>query len=189
MMPGNRKLLVLLLAAALCFGITGCAGEEEGAISSAPESVSSAAEAPAGDSAALPDDSLASEEPLVYTDEALHFQVELPELLKGHLKIETATRQAYGETVSTVGVYYQNGDAVAHVLSLEEMSEEVWQQMQAEGGPLGEELARSQDGRVVVLNTLQSNPFAEGTEDYELFQQLPDELAVVRESFKVLPEE
>ena len=42
---------------------------------------------------------------------------------------------------------------------------------------------------MVVLNTLQSNPFAEGTEDYELFQQLPDELAVVRESFQFLPEE
>ena len=69
------------------------------------------------------------------------------------------------------------------------MSVGVWEKLQTEGGPLGRMLGVSDSGRVVVLNTLQSNPFPEGTEDYLLFQDLPQQLSVIEESFRFLGED
>ena len=39
------------------------------------------------------------------------------------------------------------------------------------------------DGRTAVLHTLQSNPFSEGDEEYELFQTLGSEIGVVSDTF------
>lgn len=51
---------------------------------------------------------------------------------------------------------------------------------------MGTELTTSEDGRVAVMTTLQSNPFSESEEAYDLFNQLPKELAAVSESFRFL---
>lgn len=47
-------------------------------------------------------------------------------------------------------------------------------------------MGESEDGRVAVMTTLQSNPFAETDKDYELFNQLPKGLATVSGSFRFL---
>ena len=69
------------------------------------------------------------------------------------------------------------------------MSEAVWKNVQGEGGPVGDELGVSKDGRVVIINTLQSNPYAEGTVDYEELNKLPKQISEVKESFRFLDDE
>lgn len=125
-----------------------------------------------------------------YENKELGFEVSLPELLKDKMSITTEETEAYGETITTVSVYYNSETegtiTTVHVLSFDEMSEEAWNKMKEEGGPLGRELGVSEAGRVVVLNTLQSNPFEEGSEDFELFQKLPEQLGIVTETFAFL---
>lgn len=122
----------------------------------------------------------------VYENMELGFRVELPALLTDHMSQTTSTREAYGETVTTVTITYEGEGGPANLLSFEEMSEAVWEQMQAEGGPLGTVLGTSDEGRVVVLNSTQSNPYAEGTEDYEVLNEFPMQLKVVIETFAFL---
>lgn len=118
-----------------------------------------------------------------YLSRALGFQVSLPELLQGKMSVLEEEREAYGETITTVFVYYEGDEGQANVLSFEEMSQEVWTKVQEEGGPLGRELGVSKNGRVVVLNTIQSNPYKEGTKDFEILQDLPKQLAIIDETF------
>ena len=175
-------------AAILCALLAGlslaaCSGQPASSESQSSSGISS--EEASSESASPAEPESGSEEaPLLLESPELGFSVELPALLKDHMRMETSQRDAYGETISTVSVYYTNGESEAHVLSLEEMSQAVWEQVQAEGGPLGTVLGESDSGRVVILNTLQSNPFAEGTEDYELFNQLPQQLSVVYDTFQ-----
>ena len=126
----------------------------------------------------------------LYVNSALNFSVEIPSILEGKFLTKTTERQAYGETITTVTVSYPYGDGNSvNVLSFEEMSSSVWEQMQAEGGPLGTLLGESPAGRVIILNTLQSNPFSEGTPEYDLFQEYPKFLSIVTDSFQFLDTE
>ena len=161
----RMRIAAVLLGLATIFSLAGCSGGGEAA-------------GPAS-----------GEDSLLLESEELGFSAELPPLLEGRTEVEESRREAYGETVTTLSVYYVNGEARTHVLSFEEMSAGVWGKIQAEGGPLGRMLGVSDSGRVVVLNTLQSNPFPEGTEDYLLFQDLPQQLSVIEESFRFLGEE
>lgn len=175
-------------AAILCALLAGlslaaCSGQPASSESQSSSGISSE-EASGGSASPAEPESGSEEAPLLLESPELGFSVELPALLKDHIRVENSQREAYGETISTVSVYYTNGESEAHVLSLEEMSQAVWEQVQAEGGPLGTVLGESDSGRVVILNTLQSNPFAEGTEDYELFNQLPQQLSVVYDTFQ-----
>ena len=175
-------------AAILCALLAGlslaaCSGQPASSESQSSSGISS--EEASSESASPAEPESGSEEaPLLLESPDLGFSVELPALLKDHMRMETSQRDAYGETISTVSVYYTNGESEAHVLSLEEMSQAVWEQGQAEGGPLGTVLGESDSGRVVILNTLQSNPFAEGTEVYELFNQLPRQFSVIYDTFQ-----
>ncbi|HIT18126.1 MAG TPA: hypothetical protein IAB57_00750 [Candidatus Fimivivens faecavium] len=123
---------------------------------------------------------------LLYTNEELGFSVELPALLADHYEAGVSEREAYDDVITTVFISYLDGESAVNVLSFEEMSKDVWEKVQAEGGPLGVVLGESDAGRVVVMNPLQSNPFAEGTPEYELFNELPDQLSAVTESFRFL---
>ena len=175
-------------AAILCALLAGlslaaCSGQPASSESQSSSGISS--EEASSESASPAEPESGSEEaPLLLESPELGFSVELPALLKDHIQVENSQREAYGETISTVSVYYTNGESEAHVLSFEEMSQAVWEQVQAEGGPLGTVLGESDSGRVVILNTLQSNPFAEGTEDYELFNQLPRQFSVIYDTFQ-----
>lgn len=173
----------ILCALLVSLSLAACSGQP--ASSESQSSIGISSEEASSESASPAEPESGSEEaPLLLESPELGFSVELPALLKDHMRVETSQRDAYGETISTVSVYYTNGESEAHVLSLEEMSQAVWEQVQAEGGPLGTVLGESDSGRVVILNTLQSNPFAEGTEDYELFNQLPQQLSVVYDTFQ-----
>lgn len=112
----------------------------------------------------------------------LGFSVELPALLEGHLDTAVTTTDVYDEVMTTVTVSYQSAVSTS-VLLFDEMSTAAWEKMKAAGGPQGTELGTSAAGRVVVMNTLQSNPFAEETEDYKVFQEWPGQLGVVKETF------
>lgn len=123
---------------------------------------------------------------LVYTNNELGFKTNLPPLLGDKYGVETSERDAYGEKITTVTISYTGEEYTVNVLSFEEMSKEVWDKVQAEGGPLGMVLGESESGRVVIWNTPQSNPFAEGTADFDLFQKLPKELSVVKDNFSFI---
>lgn len=124
-----------------------------------------------------------------YISESLGFRAALPELLQEKMSVVTEEREVYGETVTLVSIYYEGEETQANVLSFEEMSKEVWQKMQEEGGPLGRELGVSKQGRVVVLNTIQSNPYEEGSKDFEILQELPKQLGVIEETFIFIEED
>lgn len=123
---------------------------------------------------------------LIYKNNEFGFTTQLPPLLGDKYDTETSWRDAYGEKITTVTISYTGEEHTVNVLSFEEMSAEVWEKVQAEGGPLGMILGESESGRVIILNTPQSNPFAEGTADFELFQKLPKELAVVKDNFSFI---
>lgn len=125
---------------------------------------------------------------LIYKNEELGFSMELPSLLKDKVRTESSQWELYGETASRIFFYYENGDATAIVLTLEEMSQEAFEKMKAEGGPVGVELGTSSDGRVVIFTTLQSNPFPENTPEFELFQTFPSEISVIVDSFQFIEE-
>lgn len=118
----------------------------------------------------------------------MNFSVELPPLLKYHYTTELSSREAYGETIQTLRVFYRSDtdSSLTSIVSFEEMSSSVWEQVQAEGGPLGSVLGESEDGRVVILNSLQSNPFSEGSPEFELFQDYPSQASVIQDSFQFL---
>ena len=179
------KLCLMGALVALSVAFTACSQRvvltEE---SSAPSSSAAAEEESSSEEAA----EASQEEPagVPFESQELGFAVTLPSLLDGHMRQETSQREAYGETISTVSFYYVGETGDAHVLSFEEMSTAVWEQVQAEGGPLGVELGTSDSGRVVVMNTLQSNPFAEGTADYDVMNEYPSQLSVVYDTFRFL---
>ena len=62
----------------------------------------------------------------------------------------------------------------------------LWEQMQSEDGPLPTELGASEDGRVVVMYPLQSNPYEAGTADADAVDQFVSESSIVTESFQFL---
>ena len=66
------------------------------------------------------------------------------------------------------------------------MSSAMWEQMQSEGGPLPTELGASEDGRVVVMYPLQSNPYEAGTADADAVDLFVSESSIVTESFQFL---
>ena len=184
-MTSQRWILCLMGAlVALSVAFTACSQRvvltEE---SSAPSSSAAAEEESSSEEAAEVEEEPAG---VPFESQELGFAVTLPSLLDGHMRQETSQREAYGETISTVSFYYVGETGDAHVLSFEEMSTAVWEQVQAEGGPLGVELGTSDDGRVVVMNTLQSNPFAEGTSDYDVMNEYPSQLSVVYDTFRFL---
>ncbi|HIY81688.1 MAG TPA: hypothetical protein H9678_06310 [Firmicutes bacterium] len=92
-------------------------------------------------------------------------------------------RDAGEHQVDTVTVYYMESperqEKDIHLLTVELWPAGAWDDSQSTGIPIGE----SADGRTAVLHTLQSNPFSEGDEEYELFQTLGSEIGVVSETF------
>ena len=179
---------VLLAAAALLVALTvaACSNGSNGQSSSQGSSSSSSQESSSSSS----DASDAENEPLVYYDTNLGFKVELPELLRNHTKIETTEREGHTEKVTSVMVYYiGEGDTQVNVFSFDEMSSGEWEKTKEAGGPLGTVLGESEDGRVVVFNTLQSNPFMEGDPEYELFNELPGQMGIIQKTFQFLDSE
>ena len=122
----------------------------------------------------------------VLESQTLVFRVHIPAGFDDAFSAQTSEREVYGGTVTTITVTYQKDGQSANVCSIELMDQAVWEKMQAEGGPLGTEIARSEDGRVAVMTSLQSNPFAEGTAAYETFQQLPSQLSILADTFEFL---
>lgn len=126
------------------------------------------------------------EEGPIFENAEMGFRVKLPALLEGKVSEEISKTEIDGETVTTARIYYEGESDKVNVLSFDEMSENLWKQMQEEGGPLGVEMGISNNRRVIVMHTLQSNPFEEGSADYEVFNQFPAQLKVVEESFKFI---
>ena len=90
------------------------------------------------------------------------------------------------ETINTINVVYEGETGEANILTFEEMSSAMWEQMQSEGGPLPTELGASEDGRVVVMYPLQSNPYEAGTADADAVDLFVSESSIVTESFQFL---
>lgn len=121
----------------------------------------------------------------VYENQAMNFQTVLPAWEEGQTSMETSEYEAYGEMVQGAKLIYHGEAADCNPVTFEEMSLNVWEAMQKEGGPLGTELGR-QDGRVVVLNMIQSNPYEEGSRDFEAMKDLPEAVEAIRENFSFL---
>lgn len=185
-----------LVALAACLTLAACGPQGGGSsASSAPEPASSVqASEPASQSqesqsqaasatAPAPGDVQATLDGLTLSCPQLGFTVQVPALLEGKGDTAVTTTELYGETVTTVVVSYVSATSLP-VLLLDEMSTGAWEKMKAEGGPVGVELGTSKAGRVVVMNSLQSNPYVEDSEEYTIFQQWPSQLGAVTETFK-----
>ena len=79
------------------------------------------------------------------------FSVQLPESVQENIRYDLSNREVGDETINTISVVYQGEAGEANILTFEEMSSAMWEQMQSEGGPLPTELGASEDGRVVVM--------------------------------------
>lgn len=114
------------------------------------------------------------------------FSVQLPESVQDKVRYDLSDREAGGETIHTIQVVYEGETGEANILIFEEMSSTMWEQMQSEDGPLPTELGSSEDGRVVVMYPLQSNPYESGTADADAVDQFVSESSIVTESFQLL---
>lgn len=144
-------------------------------------------EASTGDETSA-DAASSEEDPFVYENDELNFSVEMPELLKDCMYTEDSQTTAYGDTINMVKVYYKGESSDQNIFTLEEMSQDVWDSIQAEEGYVGDELGVSSSGRVVVLNEMQSNPYDEGTDDYDKLEEIFGQMGVISDSFKFLNE-
>ena len=122
----------------------------------------------------------------LYENSELGFSVQLPSCIEKNAEFTTDTRDDNGETVNIVSVTYQGESGQANILTLEEMSSQSWENMQKQNGPIPVELGSSENGRVVVMYPLQSNPFEPGTSDADVIEQFTKEKAVISESFTFL---
>lgn len=122
----------------------------------------------------------------IFENEEMNFKVELPLVLKDKMTEEITTQEINEEIITTATIYYTGEADKVNVISFDEMSEGLWKQMQEEGGPVGMELGKSENGRVIIMNSLQANPFEEGSKDYEAMNQFPVQLKSVVESFEFL---
>ena len=178
----------------LCLALT--AGAVMGGCSSSGETENTteetAAENDTEESADAEEQTENTVQTILYQNDELGFSAELPALLEDCMYVEESEYTAYDDTVNVVRIYVDGGeegtDDDAILLTFEEMSQETWDAIQAEGGPLPDELGVSSSGRVVTLSTVQSNPFAEGTEAAENMDAIASDLGVVRETFKFLDE-
>lgn len=114
------------------------------------------------------------------------FSVQLPESVQENIRYDLSNREVGDETINTISVVYEGETGEANILTFEEMSSAMWEQMQSEGGPLPTELGASEDGRVVVMYPLQSNPYEAGTADADAVDQFVSESSIVTESFQFL---
>ena len=78
---------------------------------------------------------------LTYSSDDLGIAFNLPEILRGHSKILTSQREAYGETVDVVSLYYMEGpnlpESDVHILTIEIMSQRCWEKTKQRRRPLG----------------------------------------------------
>ena len=99
---------------------------------------------------------------ILYQNDELGFSAELPALLEDCMYVEESEYTAHDDTVNVVRIYVDGGeegtDDDASLLTFEEMSQETWDAIQAEGGPLPDELGVSSSGRVVTLSTVHLIP-------------------------------
>lgn len=126
--------------------------------------------------------------PLLLTFEDLNFETAVPGLMRGHIRESRSQWESDGETAVRVNLLFETEEQSAIVLGFEEMSERLFEKMAAEGGPMGMLLGRSKNGRVVLFWGSQSNPFIEGTPEFELFSDFPKRIRVVFETFRFLDE-
>ncbi len=182
----KHKYIPLFLCAALAIGtMTGCSSSDESAQEQTGTETTDETTSETTDESTS---SSTESEPLVYENEDLNFSVELPDLLKDCMYVEVSETTAYGDTINVVKVFYEGAESDQNIMAFEEMDQAVWDSIQAEGGPVGTELGVSSSGRVVVLNSIQSNPYEEGTDDYDKLNDIVDQMGVISETFKFLNE-
>lgn len=182
----KHRYIPIFLCAALAVGaMTGCSSSSDDTQEqTAEETTDETTDETADDST----DETAETEPVIYENEDLNFSAELPELLKDCMYVEVSETTAYDDTINIVKVYYQGEKSDQNIFTFEEMDQAVWDSIQAEGGPVGTELGVSSSGRVVVLNSMQSNPFEEGTDDYDKLNDIFDQMDIISETFTFLDE-
>ena len=118
-----------------------------------------------------------------YENEELGFSLTVPVLPEDKMTISQEDRE---NGVHAVYMLYQGETGQANIVVLEEMSAETWKAYQEEGGPLPQELAASDQGRVLVWYPLQSNPYEAGTADADAVDLFVSESSIVTESFQFL---
>lgn len=186
----KRRCIPLFLCMALSMGViaAGCSSggdDTEQTVSETTEDGTSASDDEGSTSAEA---SSAEEDPFVYENDELNFSVEMPELLKDCMYTEESQTTAYDDTINMVKVYYKGESSDQNIFTLEEMSQDVWDNIKAEEGYVGDELGVSSSGRVVVLNQMQSNPYDEGTDDYDKLEDIFAQMDIISQSFTFLNE-
>lgn len=115
----------------------------------------------------------------LYENQKMGFQVMLPFWGEDKVTVETSEREAYGETIQTAKVMYHGEESDCNPITFEVMDQAVWEAIKAEGGPTGTQLGSSGEW-VLIMETLQSNPYKEGSKDYEILQSLPEAIETVK---------
>ena len=185
------KMAIMAGLVALSAALSGCGGETSSLpVSSQPVSVTqeappsqpAARESPAAEEPAASEEAPAAEGGVELVSRELGFAVTLPEVLRGRMGQTTLENNG----ITTLIISYEGESGTANLFSFDRMDTETYEKLKAEGGPVGDQLGVSEDGRVVLFNGPQSNPFEPGTADYQAMEDLPGQLGIVRESFRFL---
>ena len=124
----------------LCLALT--AGAVMGGCSSSGETENTteetAAENDTEESAGAEEQTENTVQTILYQNDELGFSAELPALLEDIMYVEESEYTAHDGTVNVVRIYVDGGeegtDDDASLLTFEEMSQETWDAIQAEGG-------------------------------------------------------
>ena len=125
------------------------------------------------------------EDTFLYENENLGFSFNLPSIVSDKVIFEEESINIEDETINRVYVNYQGEENESIIIMLEEMSISYWDKMQQEEGPKPIELGKSND-RVVVMYPLQSNPYEQGTNDFETINKFEEQSSCIFETFKFL---
>lgn len=121
----------------------------------------------------------------LYKNKELGFSMEIPAVIEEYSFFEEDSRTNEDETINSVYLMYKGEGDESILVMFEEMSIAYWDKMQAEEGPKPVEVKRN-DERVVVMYPLQSNPYEQGTTDFDIINEFTKQSDCIVETFKFL---
>lgn len=144
----KKRSLILIFAAVFAVMLAACADSTPQPPSNPPAEPGSSQAQPLGNGdlgtsveEEKPQEKADGSAELTYVNEELGITFDLPEMLGGRTNLLVEEKEYYGETAHAVELYYTGGtqppQTDVHVLTIEVMSQKVWEQMRAEGARWG----------------------------------------------------
>ncbi len=117
----------------------------------------------------------------LYENKDLNISFELPKVIEDKVSFEIEN----DDDINTLYINYGEGDKMAILAMIQDMSIAKWEEILKEDGPKPVELGKN-DKRVVVIYPLQSNPFEQGTNEYDIINKYTEQVSCIADTFKFL---